>query len=66
MSEQLWENLCITLQKGVGSLGAGLGIGCYRNTKVMIARIKGLAARTHRFRMFKNVGVDTSMLLRTG
>ena len=37
-----------------------------RNIKVMAARIQSLAARIHRFRMLKQLGFDTSMLLRTG
>lgn len=32
----------------------------------MAARIQGQTARIHRFRMLKQVGIDTSMLLRTG
>ena len=50
----------------VKSLGIGLGAGRYRNTKAMAARIISLVARIHRFRMLKQVGIDTSMLLRIG
>ena len=56
----------ITFHKGVKSLGVGMGAGRYRNTKVMVARLKGLASRIHRFRQLRKVNVDTSMLLRTG
>ena len=32
----------------------------------MATRIRNLAARVHRFRMLRQLGFDTSMLLRTG
>ena len=44
MLEELWKDLCITYQKTVKSLGVGHGAGRYRNTKVMLARMKSLAA----------------------
>lgn len=66
MLEELWGDLCISYQRTVKSLGVGPGAGRDRNTKVMSARIKSLAARIHKFRMLKQVGIDTSMLLRTG
>ena len=59
-------DLCISYQRTVKSLGVGLGAGRYRNTKVMTAIIISLVARIHRFRMLKQVGIHTSMLLRTG
>ena len=58
--------MCVTLEKTVKSLGVGLGAGVRRNTKVMATRIQNLAARVHRFRMLRQLGFDTSMLLRTG
>ena len=64
--EELLKDLCVTFEKAVKSLGVGLGAGVRRNTKVMAARIQSLAARVHRFRMMKQLGFDTSMLLRTG
>ena len=32
----------------------------------MVARLKGLASRIHRFRQLRKVNIDASMLLRTG
>ena len=60
------EDLSVTFEKTVKSLGVGLGAGVRRNTKVMAAIIRNLCARVHRFRMLKQLGFDTSMLLRTG
>ena len=64
--EELLKDLCVTFEKTVKSLGVGLGAGVRRNTKVMAARIQSLAARIHWCRMPKQLGFDTSMLLRTG
>ena len=64
--EGLWKDLCISFQKIVNPLGVGLGAGRHMNTKVMAARIRSIAARIHRSRMLKQVGIDTSMLFRTG
>ena len=60
------KDLAVNFEKTVKSLGVGLGAGVRRNTKVMATRIRNLAARVHRFRMLKQLGFDTSMLLRTG
>ena len=64
--EALLKDLSVNFENTVKSLGVGLGAGVRRNTKVMATRIRNLAARIHRSRMLKQLGFDTSMLLRTG
>ena len=66
MLEASLKDLAVNFEKTVKSLGVGLGAGVRRNTNAMATRIRNLAARIHRFRMLKQLGFDTSMLLRTG
>ena len=66
--QERWKKagLYIPYNKGVRSLGAGLGAGVCRNVKVIKARLEGLAARAPRFRWLRNLGIDAAMLIRTG
>ena len=50
----------------VKSLGAGLAAGVARNNKVMQHRLKQFKSRLPRYRMLRQAGVDTAMLVRTG
>ena len=56
----------VPYNKGIKSLGAGLGAGVYRNVQVVNARLSGMAARVPRFRWLRKLGIDAAMLVRTG
>ena len=61
-----WKVLGIRFEARVKALGAGLGAGVRRNTRVLKKRIVDFAARIPRFRRLKRAGVNTARLLRTG
>ena len=65
---QKWKDmgLYIPYNKGVRSLGAGLGAGVRRNMQVVNARLAGMKARVPRFRWLRKLGIDAAMLVRTG
>ena len=50
----------------VKSLGAGLAPGVARNCTVMLHRLRLFQSRLSRFKMLRQAGVNTAMLVRTG
>ena len=50
----------------VKSLGAGLAAGVARNSTVMLHRLRQFKSRLSRYKMLRQAGVNTAMLVRTG